>query len=506
MQIDSGILQYIPKGTFYESQDEQFKAITKMWDTLFLKDRSLFALLMLLPGSGFSKGMMTRYLLALPQDGKTSKALVKDGIPSDFEQQIIMYNLDQEKTPRALKNLLLLVDGEKPINNSRTRRTIMEFIFKRTNDDLDWLAINYKGKLRKLIRHALGKYDLHAILVGKNEKLIHKYITRYNRDGFTVLCHVFDKPIPKPKGSKAIGYFKMIDQYNKLKDAAVKGDVERFKKLMKGMPIKTVMGFRNFYKVAVDLSDTYDKAQMSQAEKIQSQAASKKAGTKVVIDYGKSDLYSLFKILYQKAATSDRSDVDTIYKAIDKVSNEVKKIDLGGDTVAIIDFSRSMAGTSDSLLRPVLTSLVAAMNFDRKRTIAVGGSMYPFNKDNFIVMPSGATNLWRALAMAAEENPDNIIVFSDGYENEVKGAFNYLHKHLKKSLKYNLIHFNPVMSATSKKGSVRQLTDDVAPMPLADPKFVETEIIFNKLLSAPSIAKKLLVGRYKQLLLGGDKS
>jgi hypothetical protein len=503
MQIDSGILQFIPKGTFYESKDEQFKSITKMWDTVFTKDRMLFSLLMLLPGSSFSKGMMTRYLLALPPVEAGSKDLVKVGLPSNYEHDIIMYNLFEERPPRALKNLLLLVEGDKPINNSRTKKTIMEFIFNRSNKELDWLAVNYKSKLRKLIRHALGKYDLHKILIEKDKKLFQKYIGRYNEGGYPVLCHIFDQPIPTGKGTKAVSYFKMVDQYNMLKKAAEKKDVVNFKKFMKGMPIKTVMGFRNFYKVEVDLSELYEKTQLTQAEKIQSQAASTKAGKKVDIDYSKSDIYSLFKILYQKASTSDKTDIEKIYSAIDQEASKIKKINLGGTTNIIIDFSKSMMGTNESLLRPVLTSLVASMRFNRNSVIAVGGSMYPFNKDNFVVMPSGATNLWKALAIAAKDNPDNIIVFSDGYENEVKGAFDYLHKHLKKTYKYNLIHFNPVMSATAKTGSVRQLTADVPPMPLADPTFVETEIIFNKLLSAPAIAKGLLINRYKELLLSG---
>lgn len=505
MQIDSGILQYIPKGTFYESQDEQFKKVTEMWDAVFEKDRALFALLMILPGSGFAKGMMTRYLLALPQ-ASDSKAVVPAGLSADYEDQIILYNLATEKTPRALKNLLLLLgDGKgKGINNARTRRIIMEFIFKRSNDDLDWLAINYKSKLRKLIRHAMGKYDLHKMLVLKNKKLIHKYINRYNKDGFTVLCHIFDKALPLPAGSKATAYFKMIGKYEVLKAAALRGDVTGFKKFMKGLPLKTVMGFRNFYKLDVDLSALYEKTQMSQAEKIQTQAASKKAGTKVEVDYAKSDLYSLFKILYQKYMTSDNKDIKKIYEAVDEQSKKIKKVDIGGKTNIIIDFSRSMAGASDSLLRPVLTSLVASMHFNRNRVIAVGGSIGPFDEKNFVVLPSGATNLWKGLAEAAKDEPDNIIVFSDGFENSPKGAFEHLHEHLKKKYKYNLIHFNPVMSATAKAGSVRMLTKDSAPMPLSDPKFVETEIIFNRLLAAPGMVKKLLINRYKELLGGAE--
>jgi hypothetical protein len=79
-----------------------------------------------------------------------------------------MYNLAKEKTPRALKNLLLLAGKDinsTKVNNSRTRKVILDFLFKdRQPRELDSLSINYKKKMASLVRHALGKYDLHKVL------------------------------------------------------------------------------------------------------------------------------------------------------------------------------------------------------------------------------------------------------------------------------------------------------------------------------------------------------
>ena len=56
LNLDSGMLQYVPKGAYYEGADEQFDIVMRMWKDLFEHDRTLFCLTSLLGGTGFSKG------------------------------------------------------------------------------------------------------------------------------------------------------------------------------------------------------------------------------------------------------------------------------------------------------------------------------------------------------------------------------------------------------------------------------------------------------------------
>ena len=102
-QIDSGILQFAPKGAYYEGEGEQFKKVFQMWKDLFEYDRTLFCLTTLLGGTGYSKGAMSCILLSNPQS-ITGKELVPEGLAFDFESKVIRYNLTKERTPRALKN------------------------------------------------------------------------------------------------------------------------------------------------------------------------------------------------------------------------------------------------------------------------------------------------------------------------------------------------------------------------------------------------------------------
>ena len=169
LKLDSSMLQYVPKGAFYEGKDEQFDAILQIWQQLFKYDRVMFGLLTLLGGTGFSKGAMNHMLLANPQTG-TGKDLIPEALPEDFESNIVKYNLaklSETKFARALKNLMMLTgeEGFVKVNNARTRKLILEYIFSRENKHLDSIAVNFKSKLRKLVRHALGKQTLYKILI-----------------------------------------------------------------------------------------------------------------------------------------------------------------------------------------------------------------------------------------------------------------------------------------------------------------------------------------------------
>jgi hypothetical protein len=283
LKIDSGILQFAPKGSYYEEKDQQIQSMVNLWKALFKFDRTMFCLLTLLNGTGFSKGAMSHMLLSNPQP-LNLHALIPQGLAIDYEEKVILYNLYKEEMPRALKNLLMLTgrDGFPRVNNTKTKRIILEFIFKREADDLDDLAVNFKGHLRALVRHALGKYELHKIFNG-DKKLFKKRIGKINPNALPVLYHLFDKPF---QGAGTQVYFKKIDLYKQLKEAAQSGDIEKFKSIMEELPWRTVIGFRNKYKLPVEMKTVLTKSKVGKRDSLQMQSAAKKAGATVMI-YGK---------------------------------------------------------------------------------------------------------------------------------------------------------------------------------------------------------------------------
>jgi hypothetical protein len=500
LQLDSGILQYVPKGAFYEDADEQFNRVVEMWVDLFNYDRTLFCLTTLLAGTGFSKGAMSHMLLGNPVN--SASLPVPAGLAFDYESKVILYNLIKERVPRALKNLLMLTgaEGFNKVNNARTRKLILDYIFNRDSRELDSLAVNFKGKLKTLIRHALGKQDLYKILNG-DLKLFSKWIGRYNEKSYPVVCHIFDKE-PVRHGLSA--YYPLIDKYWALRDAAQTGNVDEFRKLMKDMPQRTVMGFRNTYKLAIDKSEIYDTAKTSTKESIQLESAAKKSGSKkFTVNYKAQDLYDLWKAFYHKLLTGDPDNMDDIMEAITLKGEKQDRVDIG-ECVVVIDASRSMVGSDQRPLHPFLTSLCLVSALENvKDVFYVGGKVMSTPSKNQIqaLVPSNATPLWKGLVDAVASGVKNIIVISDGYENEVKGMFEHTYNHLKNAgHDFNIMHLNPVFSADAKQGTARRLAQDVEPMPLADYKFLETEIIFKRMVENRDLVRKLLVQKYQKLI------
>ena len=508
--IDSGMLQYVPKGAYYEEKDEQFKAVKKMWDGLFDYDRALFALTSILNGTGFSKGAMTHKLLSNPvkttSDGRD--LAVPDGLDSEFERKVIEYNLTklaEKQMARALRNLLMLSGAElhSRVNNSRTRKVILGFLFDRDCKELDSLAINFKTKLAKLVRHALGKQDLFHILNG-DAQLFVKKIGKYNKLAFPVVCHLFNR-MPTALG-EIRGHFPKIDDYWKAKSMAQMGNIKEFEKLIYKLPWRVAMGFRNSYKLDIDKSKIMGEAKMSNKEELTLEAAVKRSGAKSrKVNYKAQDLYDLWKALYFKMATDNPENTGEIAEAIDEKTAKLSKLDLGDSCAVVLDASHSMHGSEERPMHPFLTGLcvIAAIENVQDVFIVSGRWKELEGTDKRVVFPANASPLWKGLVDAVVSDAKNIIVISDGYENAVKGMFEHVYKHFKDSgHEFNVIHINPVFAADSKSGTTRALANDITPMPVGSYKYLETEFIFNQMIENTEVVKQLLIQKYQKLIGG----
>lgn len=507
LQVDSSILQFTPKGAFYENADEQFKKVMETWKYLFEFDRVMFALLTLLNGTGFSKGAMNHILLSNSQN-LNEKALVPYGLSFDFESKIITYNLNKEKTPRALKNLLMLTgaEGFTKVNNSRTRKIIFDYIFDRPLDEAEGLFLNYKGKLKTLLRHAFGKHDLYNILQG-NEKTFVKCVGRQYKNYFPFVLYLFNANTSKILSGKSHVRFSRIEKYLALRDAAQKGDVAKFEKLMDKMPYRTVLGFRNTYKLPIQLKTVVEETKMSSREALQKESAAKRVGAKIKVDYKNQDIYDLMKVLYHKAITGDSENFSEIVDIIQEKSMNLAKMDIG-PCVLIMDTSRSMEGSELRPLHPLLTSLCINLSIENVKDVYfTGGKIIKTKLDDGneipLVVPDGQTDIWKAFVKAVKDGHKNIIVISDGYENSIKGMFEHTYNYFKDAgYEINLIHINPVFAADAKVGASRNLVSDIKALPVSDYKYLETELLFTQMLTNREMVKKMLAAKYHKLLEG----
>lgn len=506
MNIDSGILQFVKKGQYYEDSSEQFQRVRNMWVDLFSYDRLLFGLTTLLSGTGYSKGMMSHMMLSTPlSTDQATTDLVPYGLTNLFESEVILFNLLREKVPRALKNLLFLTgeEGQRRVNNNRTKKVILEYIFNRDQKSLDWLAVKYKKKLAKLVRHALGWQDLYEVLNG-NVRVFNKYIGRYSGSdvAYPVVFHLFNRgPI------ESNFHYPHIEAYRMLRTASDENDIEKFKESMKDLPYEVVVGFRNSYNLDIPLSEIMEESVMTDRKKLQMESAAKRVGAKIEVDYKSQDIYDLWKSFYFKVFSGEIENINDIIDAIDQKAKKSDKIDLG-ETVIVLDASASMYGSEERKLHPFLTSLSIVSMIDKVSLVVyVGGKRVsiPSEKVPSVAVPSGDTALWRGLVEAVLMKPETIVVISDGYENSISGMFDHVYRHFRDlGLEFKLIHINPVFAADARTGTVRKITEDIKPLAVSDYKFLETEIIFSQMVENREVVKNILVGKYHKMI-GGTK-
>jgi len=503
IDIDSSILQFVPKGAFYNTEHEQVKKMESLWEQFMGFDRTIFALSSLLHGTAYSKGRMSHMLLSNPLTAKDTKAIVPLGLDGSFESKVILFNLGKETMPRALKNLIMLAGGKKnkgkrpfkKVNNARTRKIILQFIFNRDINSLESMAIKYKKKLRELVTHAIGTIDVTKMLNGYREgiEIYDRYIGRWNQAALNVVKHLFDLYTP--------GASTKLDAYYHAREAAKIGDVDRFTVLASRLPFEVAMGFRNSYKLDVPIADLMKLTQMTDRQKVQSQSAAKRVGAKIEVDYTKQDIYDLFKLFYQQVFSGEGDNLDKIAEAIHGKTEEKQDIDFG-ESVVVMDASRSMEGSEKRPLHPFLTAMCAAWTLKNVvKVIYVGGRFMRTGCDELkrLPVPSGPSPLWRGLLEAAILNPETIIVISDGYENAIKGMFNQVYEHFTdQGFKFNLVHINPVFAAEVK--GARRLVPDLKPLVLADHKYLETSFVFDLLQSHQDQVRQLLANKYKALI------
>jgi len=506
-EVDASILQFVPKGGFYNPTDMQMRKMEELWGDFFSFDRIIFALSTILPGTAYSKGRMAQMLLSNPI--KQENALVKYGLYDDFEYKVMLYNLMKETPSRSLKNLLMLagIKDKKTkeiqlprINNARTRKLILEYIFARPDASLDGLAVKFKQKLRKLIRHALGKQNLHNILKG-DSTLFKLHIGRYKPSAMQVMQFLFNVDTESLIVSEG---FKKIALYEQLKVAAAAGNSDDFVKIAeeKQLPVEVLIGYKNQAKLDIDLKKIYEVGQMSNRQKLQTESAAKRTGAKTQVNYYTQDIYDLWKVLYHKLISQETDDFDRVIDAITKKSTEKAAVNFG-ETVVIFDCSYSMRGSVQRPMHPFYTGLSLVSTLDNiKKVIYVGGSFMntPSDKWPKLIMPRGGTKLWEALLQAAEMHPETILVITDGYENTVQGSFESVYQYLRDNgHTFKLVQINPVFAAETS--GARRIVSTEPALPLTDHKFLETNFIFGLLKSHSEQIKTLLANKFKDIVL-----
>lgn len=453
------ILYITPKETFYNSRKEVIKSGLLQHEELFFNDRALYTSLLIFKNATYySKSIIIETLL--------KNSLYKDAFLNKedilLEDILIKYTLMNESITHALKMLLRLKENK--INNARTSKIILEFIFDRGNTD--YISIKYKKKIKELILHALGTNKVLNIIndTPKGVKYLNKYIKIYkNPYDIEVLKFLFNKDFDFKS--------KYIVEYINIKNQFKTGKVNMRVKTI--LPIEVLQGFNSTYFNVYSLGILACWGNVSDKQKIQlNNAVSRNSNNNVElkIDLTKYSIYELVKFLYNKEGLSEneKEEILGIIKEKSKTLRINNGITFDEDTLVILDLSGSMEGSKENLNAPLYMAMTLSYIFD-KETFIVGGENIV--KDNIeYLLPKGETSLYKGLLYAAKKNKKKVVVISDGFENGV--LFEDIHNKLKE-LGYDIdvIHYNPVYSP--RNNSCKTIGDSIPTIPFRGEEDIE---------------------------------
>ena len=516
--IDQNILSFTPRSTYYLELDDQIKSMESKWEELLSVDRELFSLLMILPGTNYTKGRMIHYLLSNSKNINRSKHGVRlfDEVDSLIEDQIILFNLYQMPMAAALRALMLLAGEDyagrtlKQVNNTRTRKIIMNYVFNRDKKSLESMCVKFKSKLRKLFTHVLGQIDMYRLFKFHDLTVLNKYCrdistgSLYNLNTcFSVIAFVKggdEYVIESDLGG-------VVSDYLEMKDAAKDGNSQAFKYVLnKGtIPYEVALGFKNTYKLDVSITEVHEKGQKSERQKFKTSEASKRVGAKVDVDYSKQSIEDLYKYTYLKLDEKDSSeDAEKAFNTlVDKmIKDKEMDIDLG-ETVVIVDNSASMKGDDTRKYHPIVTANIIANRIPNCKSYIFSNEEGKIN--SVLIKPVGETELWKCLLKASKEKPDTVVVISDGYENTVEGMFEHVFNYLKETTDkpFDLVHVNPVYDSKVEGG--KRLVNSIEPISVENANLFKSQYILHTLTVGDiTKVKNLLRGIFNKQV-GGEK-
>jgi len=398
---------------YYTKPDDQAKIIFNAHQLMMDANREIYALSLLLPINDIHKQLIIYNLL------KNGRGVSKE--QKFWENRIIMVALKLMPTNRAYK--LFTVLQKNKVNNVRARWLAKEFLTSREN--LVYETIKYKKWLKNLIIHNHLKPE------------------KSNKEIFSFL---FEK---KPKVET--GLLKLALEAKKDKEAVFK------------LPYSIALGYKALHKIPDEEFYEKIKGQMTKAEKLRAQEVAGKAGVKIETRF---ETYAPIKLLKYFRLAVEKADYKIFEKACKKTAD---KIPFSFGKVAIVlDNSPSMYGSFEKKFHPISVAESVTEVMKNLAEVKVYSTSGKDITKAFLTKLEGSSDLATALLKSLKDNPELIIIISDGYENSPAGlAHQILQAYLIKVLgKTMILHINPVYAPETK--DIKTLHDKILTMGIRD--------------------------------------
>ena len=445
------------RATFYNTREEQEQAAEALHAALFTVDRGVYTAALFLPGvTDYARQIGVARLLGHTRDGKAL-------LSADEERTAIDRLCAGLPPQRQLKLFGRLAEGH--VNNARTRKLILRSILGSRR--LQWWAVKYRRKLARALRHAWGERTtgiLRRILAkppdarnAREKGLVARHVDRFVTDTGRL-----------DRVRECAGFVLGIEQgltlpslraYCDAKDDILDGAT---------LPYETLEGIRSRFHPEVDSNDLLDlvKDRLSTGQRLGLQRKAREAGIEIEFDPAKHDPVRLYIYAFEMGMT------DAIREAlVEKARSAAARYRMQFERlVLIVDASASMLGHRTQRRRPIavaltLRDLLAAGS--RSVTIRTAdGRDAPMGE---LVEAQGETALGPAIVAALRDEPDAVIVLSDGYENAPAGrSAEVIHVARGLGVDTPIVQVSPVFAAEA--AGLREISELVPAMPMSSPE------------------------------------
>jgi len=505
----------IGRATHYNTAVEMENARAKIHRAVFDIDRTVYACLFCLPGiNDFSKQKAAGVMLGNPRNDSTV-ALFNN----EMEGEIINYIV--ESISQANRILNLFVDftgrikkgktGDKQglyINNARTRRIVLRYIFNARNLEL-W-SVKYRSKLDVILRYMWGlkTYNvLKKILVKKksseltsaDKRGIQQYITSFvngneQRKRDVVQCISFIL------GRRTYLTLPMLKAFQQAKKDITKGSI---------LPMEVLEGLATTFHPSTTKADILNLTKhtsMTNKQKRLVQKTAKKAGVKVAFDPFAQPMVELY--IYAMEMGWDEK-IGAALKT--KAKKAALALPFKYSRVGIlVDDSNSSRGSSTQKLKPLAISLATR---DMIRYTAEKATICTTSGRPSIVgkpvKPVGETDLATPLIKLLEDEVDAVYVISDGYENAPAGRFAEVLELVRGiGCPTPIYQMSPIASADDS--GIRILDKSIPSMPVSKPEQMALSLFTAMLQTDPKtgiagIVNSVLPNIEKRIQLKGGE-
>lgn len=457
------------KQTYYNTADEQRKALDTVHEAVFGVNRGLYGAMLCLPGiTDYSRQQGVTRLLN-EQFGKDTSLLTSE------QESRLIEKLVRDLPVHRILNLFGLF-REKRVNTNKARKLILRTLL--ASDRLDWWAVKYRSKMRTALTHAWGvrcTAALRSILSKSRLTVADKDSIRRNIDKWAG-----DNKLSAAQIRECVSFILDGRISARPKTPLIKAYISAKTDIEKGaiLPREVLEGIRSTYHKRVSSGKVLElsKATMTERDKMKVQASAAKQGVRVKFSAKSQDLVSLYVYALERGMDPEVS------RGIESKAKDIASLmPFDYDSVSIVvDTSASMFGSDEQKRRPLAVALamrdVLSASAQDSFVYSTSGNF----DDDGLIEPQYETHVAETLVESLREDPDAVFVITDGYENAPAGRTAEVVERLRKmGIDTPIYQVTPVMAAESmgKEGAIRRLAPDIAPMPVTKPEAIGTSMI-----------------------------